>query len=35
MSVILAIISFVISISLLYFAFNPIREEDDAEEDNE
>ena len=34
MSVILAIISFVISISLLYFAFNPIREKDEAEEES-
>lgn len=34
MSVILAIISFVICIGLLYFAWNPIREEDEAEEDN-
>lgn len=35
MSVILAIISLIISIGSLYFAFNPIREEDEAEEDNE
>lgn len=35
MSVILAIISFVVSISLLYFAFNPIREEDEEEEEND
>lgn len=31
MSVILAIISFVVSIGLLYFAFNPVHKE---EEDN-
>lgn len=32
MSVIIAIIGFVVSIGALYFAFNPIREEDETEE---
>lgn len=34
MSVILAIISFVVSIGSLYFAFNLVRKEDKTEKDN-